>query len=182
MEFGRFFNRKPDPLEVKREGELPDNIEGLAEEHISYLEGQHAEDIQKTKEQHKNELQKAETDGLTGLNRREVFDRVLEQELENVRTGATKVLSVIMLDLDHFKSINDTYGHLMGDEVIKRAAKLLRETVRPSDVATVGRAGEDENSGKETTQDVAGRWGGEELIVVLPGASSSAAVKHAIEL
>ncbi|MDI6743421.1 MAG: GGDEF domain-containing protein, partial [Smithella sp.] len=57
-------------------------------------------------------------------------------------------LSVGIIDLDHFKQVNDTYGHAAGDEVLRRTARLFRENLR--------------------TMDVVGRWGGEEFIIMLP--------------
>ncbi|GEM_PF-5337057 len=90
---------------------------------------------------------RARSDPLTGLvNREEVFTR-LDQELERAdRYGHT--VSVVMLDLDHFKELNDTYGHLAGDEVLREFGGLLRNFMRDADVA--------------------GRYGGEEFIAILP--------------
>ena len=86
-------------------------------------------------------------DYLTGtLNRREFMDR-LERELNrSKREGAS--LSLILLDIDHFKMINDTYGHVYGDEVLKRAVKCLVQSLRPYDIF--------------------GRYGGDEFIACLP--------------
>ena len=67
-----------------------------------------------------------------------------------------------MLDIDHFKKFNDTYGHLVGDEVIRALANLLRRLLR--------------------TSDLLGRYGGEEFIVALPGCSSEKAVEIIDEL
>jgi diguanylate cyclase (GGDEF)-like protein/PAS domain S-box-containing protein len=101
---------------------------------------------------------RARTDPLTGLvNREEVFNR-LDQELERAeRYGHT--LSLLMLDLDHFKDLNDTYGHLAGDEVLRAFGSLLREHMRDSDVA--------------------GRYGGEEFVVIVPHVSLEGAVTMA---
>jgi two-component system cell cycle response regulator len=89
----------------------------------------------------------AHTDPLTQLlNRRALTDR-LQQEMERaMRYDAT--LALLMVDLDHFKAVNDTHGHLVGDDVLRDVARLLRETIR--------------------TTDVAARYGGEEFLVLLP--------------
>lgn len=89
----------------------------------------------------------AMTDPLTGLFNRRYFRRQFEVELRRGRRHAF-ALSLLMLDLDYFKSVNDIYGHAFGDRVIRRAGRILRQAVRESDVAC--------------------RFGGDELVVVLP--------------
>lgn len=90
----------------------------------------------------------AVTDGLTGLSNRRRFDEVLRSELSRLsRSGFP--LSLIMMDIDLFKSYNDTYGHVAGDECLRRVAALLK--------AKVGRS-----------QDTAARYGGEEFAVIMP--------------
>ena len=88
------------------------------------------------------------TDGLTGIANRRQFDAVLAREYARLaRSGAE--LSLIMLDLDHFKNFNDNYGHLCGDECLKRVAQVLKDsTGRPADLAA--------------------RYGGEEFACILP--------------
>lgn len=89
----------------------------------------------------------ATTDELTGtLNRRRFFE-VAEQEHARAERYR-RPLSVAMLDLDHFKAINDRYGHAVGDEALKLVGETLRRTLR--------------------RQDHVGRWGGEEFGVILP--------------
>jgi len=90
----------------------------------------------------------ATTDPLTGLSNRGFIKQVFEDELRQARQNKDS-LGVLLLDLDHFKRINDTYGHGTGDEVLKRVAQRIRRTIRRDDYA--------------------GRWGGEEFVVVLPG-------------
>ncbi|HMB32287.1 MAG TPA: diguanylate cyclase, partial [Desulfohalobiaceae bacterium] len=88
------------------------------------------------------------TDRLTGLYNRSKIETVLEHEKERFdRTGDT--FSIILFDVDWFKSINDTYGHTTGDKVLKEIADRIRKRVRKVDIA--------------------GRWGGEEFMVICPG-------------
>jgi diguanylate cyclase len=88
------------------------------------------------------------TDGLTGLLNRMSWEQAVSAEFARCRRIG-HVSSVMMLDIDHFKKVNDGYGHLAGDEVIRNVAKILRATLR--------------------SHDVAARYGGEEFGVVLPG-------------
>ncbi len=101
-----------------------------------------------TLEQANKELEaSANTDTLTGLLVRRAFLLRFTQEMDRSRrTG--KPLAVAILDLDHFKRVNDTYGHPVGDLVLKRFADVLRRQLRSIDIA--------------------GRWGGEEFVVLLP--------------
>jgi diguanylate cyclase (GGDEF)-like protein len=87
-------------------------------------------------------------DPLTGLANQRHFEEVLETEVQMAGSESTSV-ALGLIDLDHFKSINDTHGHPFGDEVLRRAAQALRGAVR--------------------TRDVVARVGGEEFAVVLPG-------------
>jgi two-component system cell cycle response regulator len=97
----------------------------------------------------------ANTDILTGLpNRRYALSR-LEQEWEAAQRYS-RPLSVLMLDLDHFKSINDTLGHDAGDAVLVHAAKILKSTARAIDIAC--------------------RHGGEEFLVIAPNTDGAAAL------
>ncbi len=85
------------------------------------------------------------TDKLTGLGNRQLFDLTLEQAIKMQRRAA-RPFSVIIFDIDHFKNINDTRGHLTGDEVIKKLAQAAKAQIRNSDLFC--------------------RWGGEEFIVL----------------
>ena len=94
-------------------------------------------------------------DPLTGLFNRQYLDETLLRELRRSRRTRSP-LSVAMLDIDHFKIFNDTYGHAAGDEVLRALGKLLRDTVRASDIAC--------------------RYGGEEFVLVLIDADLAAAL------
>jgi len=96
----------------------------------------------------------ATTDPLTGLLNRRGFFEAVAIVLGRNRGGANAV-SVLAFDLDHFKSINDRYGHAAGDEILKLFAKVTRETMRAGDVI--------------------GRLGGEEFVAFLPGVLAEAA-------
>jgi diguanylate cyclase (GGDEF)-like protein len=92
----------------------------------------------------------AKTDGLTGLlNRRALFETATQEFSRAQRYE--RALSVLMLDIDHFKRINDTYGHQVGDVVIQEIAAVLKGTLRETDFI--------------------GRYGGEEFAVILPETS-----------
>ena len=94
--------------------------------------------------------QRAQIDGLTGLWNRAHFDRRWEEEV--ARAGRHKrPLSLAVLDLDHFKSINDTYGHPAGDAVIQDAAAIIQHEARASDIPC--------------------RYGGEEFVIIMTDTS-----------
>lgn len=103
----------------------------------------------------------AQTDGLTGVANRRTFDETLAQELL-VSTAQHRPISLVLVDLDHFKRLNDTLGHQAGDKVLKAVATTLARACRPSDLVA--------------------RYGGEEFVVILPGASGEAAARVAERL
>lgn len=94
-------------------------------------------------------------DVLTDIGNRRLFDRVLQAEFERANRSYTDI-SLLMLDLDNFKQINDTYGHACGDMVLKRLGYILKNHVRQYDVSA--------------------RYGGEEFAVILPATSCWTAV------
>jgi diguanylate cyclase (GGDEF)-like protein len=96
------------------------------------------------------------TDGLTDLANRKLLDSLLEEEIPRARRHG-RDLSLLMLDIDHFKSINDTHGHLTGDSVLRGLAGIMQRRLRPSDRL--------------------GRYGGEEFCVILPETSLHNAAK-----
>lgn len=95
------------------------------------------------------------TDELTGLHNRRSAQLSLEREVARTRRRGPPV-AVLMVDLDHFKRVNDTWGHAAGDQVLRQAAATLQSSVREYDTV--------------------GRWGGEEFLMVLPDTTPDAAL------
>ena len=106
-------------------------------------------------------LQQAIRDSLTGLYNRRYLEDTLEREMQRARRSAQS-LSLLIADIDHFKRINDTYGHKGGDEVLKAFGQLLSTTFR--------------------AQDIPCRYGGEEFVMVLPETDLNDARRRAEEL
>jgi diguanylate cyclase (GGDEF)-like protein len=100
-------------------------------------------------------------DGLTGLLNHTAILEMLGNELNRADRNGSSV-GVLLFDVDHFKSTNDTYGHLTGDHVLTEIAHLVRSITRPYDAV--------------------GRYGGEEFLVILPGCDELTAVSHAERL
>jgi diguanylate cyclase (GGDEF)-like protein len=101
----------------------------------------------------------ATTDGLTGLANRRQFDEVFRLEY-NRHTRTEGWLSLVMLDVDHFKAYNDHYGHVVGDECLRRIAAALRSVVKRA-------------------SDLPARYGGEEFALILPETNLDSAVQIA---
>ena len=111
--------------------------------------------LRKINEAQRKLVELATIDDLTQLyNRRYFFER-FNQEMERAKRYQ-RPLSCLILDIDHFKQVNDTYGHLSGDQVLIDIAQILRNNCRQSDLA--------------------GRYGGEELIILLPETDSPGAM------
>lgn len=91
-------------------------------------------------------------DSLTGLGNRGMFYHSLKTEMTQVKGND---LSLAMIDLDNFKQINDTYGHVAGDIVLKKLAELLKQNIRKTDTVV--------------------RWGGEEFAVIMPSTNMQGA-------
>jgi diguanylate cyclase (GGDEF)-like protein len=127
------------------------------EELLQYLAGQAVVSIENARLHETVELQ-AVTDELTGLANLRALHTMLESELERSRRFETP-LALVMLDLDHFKQINDEYGHQQGDEVLELVADVRREFSRDIDTPA--------------------RYGGEELAIVLPQTDSEGAAQLA---
>jgi diguanylate cyclase (GGDEF)-like protein len=106
------------------------------------------------------ELQKrSRTDGLTGLTRRGPFEERLAEEIARAKSFRT-TFSILMIDIDHFKRMNDTYGHQVGDEVLRTVAQLLKEGLYETDMVA--------------------RYGGEEFVCLMPR-SQAAGLKQKAE-
>ena len=97
-------------------------------------------------------------DGLTGAHRRGEFEERLRHELVRARTFKTTV-GILMLDIDHFKALNDRYGHPFGDQVLRRVGEILNASVYETDFVA--------------------RYGGEEFVVILPRAEPAGALRKA---
>lgn len=100
-------------------------------------------------------------DGLTGVFNRRYFDVHIKQMVEKVQKTDQKI-SLLILDMDHFKDINDTYGHQAGDEVLKSLSSLLKQSVRVTDLIA--------------------RYGGEEFMILISNAELATAAKIAEEI
>jgi diguanylate cyclase (GGDEF)-like protein len=96
----------------------------------------------------------AQRDAMTGLYHHTASLGLLETEMNRARSNGAP-MSLIMMDIDDFKRINDTYGHQYGDDIISRTAAVLNSVVRGNGIV--------------------GRYGGEEFIIILPGADINAA-------
>lgn len=106
-------------------------------------------------------IELAVTDGLTGLHNRRYLDNHLKT-LFNRAAARARPLSVCITDIDRFKSVNDTYGHDAGDEILREFARRIRSTVRGADLAC--------------------RYGGEEFVVVMPDTDAASAASIAERL
>lgn len=100
----------------------------------------------------------SEIDGLTGVRRRGAFDKKISEELVRAKTFKT-TFGLMLLDIDHFKSLNDRFGHPFGDQVLKRIGAVLNSLVYDTDFVA--------------------RYGGEEFAIVLPRAEPAGALRKA---
>ena len=101
-------------------------------------------------------------DGLTKCYLKREIESFIEHALENFVRYKKEKFSVLMFDIDFFKKVNDTYGHLAGDYVLKELATLIKKSLRKSDIC--------------------GRFGGEEFLLLLPNTKASGALKLATKL
>jgi diguanylate cyclase len=111
---------------------------------------QTTKDLDQIKDSLKQAEEHSNTDALTGLANRRSLDAFLRAAQITAMEAGTP-LSILLIDIDHFKQFNDGFGHQVGDQVIRLVAKVLQENVRECDLAA--------------------RYGGEELMAVLPGAA-----------
>jgi diguanylate cyclase (GGDEF)-like protein len=105
--------------------------------------------------------QMAYVDGLTGVFNRRLFERRIGEEIERASRYAS-TLSIIMVDIDHFKRVNDECGHLLGDEVLRRVSQIFQQGLRKPDICC--------------------RYGGEEFAIILPETSGTKAIHVAEKL
>ncbi|WXG56382.1 MAG: diguanylate cyclase [Candidatus Sedimenticola sp. (ex Thyasira tokunagai)] len=95
-------------------------------------------------------------DGLTNLSNRRIFDQMLPKEWSHAQRGQTP-LSLIMIDIDHFKDYNDYYGHLQGDSCLRQVAQAI-------------------DSVSKRATDIVARYGGEEFVILLPDTNAEQAI------
>lgn len=101
------------------------------------------------------------TDSLTGIYNRRFFNEIMEKQLALAKRH-NEPLSLLIADIDHFKNINDTYGHTAGDRALQQVVKLIKNAIRSSDIMD--------------------RYGGEEFAIIMPGADTTHALSKAEEI
>jgi diguanylate cyclase len=113
----------------------------------------------------RNDLSKlreeATTDSLTGLLNRRAFDEIILKEINEAKEQGNS-LCLIMADMDHFKRINDSFGHLIGDHVLRKGAEIIKSFIKGKDIAA--------------------RYGGEEFVIILPDTPKQGAITVAEKL
>ncbi len=135
-------------------------LKSINRKFIKKLEEQ-SHEIEKLKEELRRAKEEASIDPLTGLRNRRSFERALSEFFRDYKKFGYP-FSVIMLDLDNFKQINDTYGHIAGDKVLREIGNILRNYLRAKDVPA--------------------RTGGEEFTIILPGITREEALTVAERL
>ncbi|MFI5307125.1 MAG: diguanylate cyclase [Polyangiales bacterium] len=151
---GTFVNDEPEPVtacQLRRGDQLK-----IGDTIFKYLSGSDVE-----AQYHETIFNMTITDGLTDVSNKKQLDTVLTKEIPRALRHARE-LSALMIDIDHFKEVNDTYGHLAGDSVLRDLAGILAKRLRPDDEL--------------------GRYGGEEFCAVLPETPLAGAIKIAEEL
>ena len=114
---------------------------------IMYFEISKQEAYDSMKEKNKELALLSRMDRLTGIFNRYKLDEMLEKEFLKAKS-TNVVFTLIIADLDFFKKMNDTYGHIKGDQILKKTAKILQRNIRDKDIL--------------------GRWGGEEFLIICP--------------
>lgn len=140
------------------EGDLDVHLKVHRNDEIGFATAVFNEMVAELKRNQTKLEQLATTDPLTGLSNRKRIMTILNEHYEYYKRYKAE-FSVLMLDVDHFKSINDTYGHQVGDMVLKQVAMIFRENLR--------------------NVDAAGRYGGEEFFVILAESAEDEAVQAA---
>lgn len=152
--------------EVKRKGRetdiISDKFSSLGKKIGSKSLRKEFEDIERFVRKSRRRLATlANADKVTGIFNRQYFDRIAAEEFGRAE-AAKRHLSILFVDLDHFKDINDNYGHRTGDDVLRAVAWLIQKACRNTDIVA--------------------RYGGEEIVVVLPNTMSADAVKIGEEI
>jgi len=142
----------PKAISHTEELKLPETIHEAMLHAMANLSIRLAKELEASNQKH---LIMAEHDQLTDLFNRYAGERILETEIERARRHNTP-LSLAIIDIDHFKQVNDTYGHLAGDKVLVALADLLESNVRKYDAVI--------------------RWGGEEILIILPNTTAKEAI------
>jgi len=148
-------------------GQLADNFNNMTTQLLkrdealylaqNELENQVAKRTQELMEANEELQRLSFLDGLTGIANRRYFDEFLEKEWQRVKRNHTS-LALIILDVDFFKTYNDTYGHVAGDECLKKVAKILTDSTKRA-------------------TDLVARYGGEEFTIILPDTDIQGAIK-----
>lgn len=141
-------------------GELPDvqAVLSKAKEQMTRFTLEAQQQVTELQQIQSDLNQQVDTDGLTGIGNRKKFDRIFNVQFEHCRTGSSP-LSVLIVDADHFKLVNDNHGHQAGDAVLVELAQRLNDSVRDSDTAC--------------------RYGGEEFAIIVPNMDAGQAEKLA---
>jgi two-component system cell cycle response regulator len=151
---GTFVNDEPEPVtacQLRRGDQMK-----IGDTIFKYLTGSDVE-----AQYHETIFNMTITDGLTDVSNKKQLDTVLLKEIPRaLRHG--RQLALVMIDIDHFKDINDTYGHLAGDSVLRELAMILQKRLRPDDEL--------------------GRYGGEEFCAILPETPLDGATRIGEEL
>jgi diguanylate cyclase (GGDEF)-like protein len=152
--------------EIKRRGRetaiISDKFTSLGKKIDSKSLRKEFEDIEKFVRKSRRRLATlANADKVTGIFNRQYFDKIAAEEFEKAKTSQRHI-SILFVDLDHFKEVNDNYGHRTGDDVLRAIAWLVQKACRNTDIVA--------------------RYGGEEIVVVLPNTISDDAVKIGEEI
>jgi len=136
----------------------PSELLARANDALLELNLEYAHETERLESENELLARDAATDALTGIANRRAFDQFLAQQTE-IATRYGPPLSLIMIDIDHFKRVNDTYGHVVGDAVLRNVAARIHGLVRAADFVA--------------------RWGGEEFVVALAGTTLAGAIETA---